>query len=237
MHDLAPPLAPKVSLLVGRCLGLALSSLVSVSSVSCSTALSQPALLAFLQSVCADCRSVHARRQPVGPIQAQPRRGVLPHGHHLLRRHMDRPALHPLFHHPHRPRPRHPAPLKVARRRLHRRLPLLDLAALLDLREHPRRLEEQAQPAVPSPQGGRHLPARQYVYIFVLSTSVPVAYPTSNSGHPLRSRTHFVARTAHPRHQGQASSLATLLHLFHLEYAALSFLSRWKRVRLLTSRF
>ena len=45
--------------------------------------------------------------------------------------------------------------------------------------------------------------------------------PHTNSGCHRRSVPHFVAHSAHPRYQGQGSSLASLLHLFHLKYVDL----------------
>ena len=86
-----------------------------------------------LQSVCADWWRVYARRETVGSVKAQPHRSVLPHIHHVLCRHMERSPLHPLLHHPYRPRSRHASQIGLARRRVHRCHCLFLHPAFLDL--------------------------------------------------------------------------------------------------------
>ena len=107
-------------------------------------------------------RRVHARRASLGPFPPQPHRRLLPHGRHLLHRHMVGPDIHPLLHHPHRPRPCNASSLKVARRRLCRRRRRLARPAFRDVRA-PSRLEKQAQPPVPAPKAGRHFATHQCV--------------------------------------------------------------------------
>ena len=67
---------------------------------------------------------------------------------------------------------------------------------------------------------------------FCFPTAHSISRP--NSGCYRRSDPHSVAHSAHPRYQGQRPSLASLLHLFHLEYVALIPLSHL-RTRVFTS--